>query len=102
MARRIAKDTEQVFSLNISCFMAQIIEVDKEMKHKILVHDVVPIFRLNIRKNSRAKTAVERNKFAKLFKAGPCDVLPPPASDWSNFSVAINQGVISTFDFIAA
>jgi len=77
VARRIAKNTEQIFSSNISCFMAQIIEVDKEVKHKIFVHDVVPVFRFNIGKNSRAKTTVERNNFVKLFKAGPGDVLSP-------------------------
>jgi len=75
--RGLRKNTEQVFSLNIGCFIAQVIEVVKEVKHEIFVHDVVPVFLLNIGKNSRAKTPVERNNFVKLFKAGPRDVLSP-------------------------
>jgi len=77
VARRIAKNTEQVFSVNIGCFIAQVIEVDKEVKHQVFVHDAVPVFLLNSGKNSRAKSPVERNNFVKLFKAGPRDVLSP-------------------------
>jgi len=63
--------------VNIGCFIAQVIEVDKKVKHQVFVHDVVPVFLLNSGKNSRAKSPVERNNFVKLFKAGPRDVLSP-------------------------
>jgi hypothetical protein len=58
---RIPKNTEQVFAAYIGGFTAQVIKVGEEVKHEIFVDDVAPVFRFNIRKNSLAKSRIERN-----------------------------------------
>lgn len=77
MTRGIAKDAEYVFSVDFSRFIAQVVEVDEEVKHEVFVNDVVPIFRFNIRKYGRAESPVERDDFVELLKARPRDVFSP-------------------------
>ena len=64
--------------MNIGRFFAQVIEVEKEVKHEIFVHDVVPVFRLSIGKNSRAKTPVKRNNSSSCSRPDHAMYFPQP------------------------
>ena len=75
--RGVAKNTQEIIWADIGGLFAQVIEVDKEVKHKIFIYDVVPVIRLDIVKDSRAKTTVEGDNFIELRESRPRYVLFP-------------------------
>ena len=98
MGRRIPENTEQVFAAHIGYFTAQVVKVGEELNHKIFVYDVVPVFGFSGRTVGQR---LESKEITSLTCSSPDQAIYffQPELDWSNFSVAINQGVITGTPF---
>jgi len=101
MTSGIAKDAEYVFSVDFSRFIAQVVEVNEEVKQEAFVNDVVPIFRLILRSTDGQRVPSRETTSSSCSRPYHAMYFPQRASDGSNFSVAINQGVIAWLPFYA-